>query len=131
MVAYSTNDALSQTIESYLVGDDYLMRSNSRFKEDAVYRIKVKSASVVNALKGETGFQIVNDYRNIPCLSSYSKISIDGLNWVILAELDEQEALIPVYSIRNSIILISLIAAISVFIFTFIISKKSKSTRNF
>ena len=127
MVAYSTNDALSQTIESYLVGDDYLMRSNSRFKEDAVYRIKVKSASVVNALKGETGFQIVNDYRNIPCLSSYSKISIDGLNWVILAELDEQEALIPVYSIRNSIILISLIAAISVFIFTFIISKKITS----
>jgi signal transduction histidine kinase len=124
MVGYSPNDAFSKTIESYLVGDDSLMRSNSRFNEDAVYRTKVTSASVKKALKGETGFLIVKDYRNISCLSSYSKVNIKGLNWVLLAELDEQEALVPVYSIRNSIILISLIVAASVFIFTYLISRK-------
>jgi len=51
-------------------------------------------------------------------------VNIEGLNWVILAEIDEQEAMIPVYAIRNSILLISIIIAASVFVFAFVISKR-------
>jgi len=122
MFGYSENNGLGKTGETYLVGDDYLMRSSSRFEENAIFEIKVTSESVIKAFEGKTGFDIVKDYRNILCLSSYSKVNIKGLNWVILAEIDEQEAMIPVYSIRNSILLISVIIAAIVFIFAFIIS---------
>jgi two-component system NarL family sensor kinase len=124
MFGYTENNGLGKTGETYLVGNDYLMRSNSRFKENAVFNIKVASESVINAFNGKTGADIVKDYRNISCLSSYSKVNIEGLNWVILAEIDEQEAMIPVNSIRNSILLISLIIAASVFLFAFLISRE-------
>jgi signal transduction histidine kinase len=124
MFGYSENNGLGETGETYLVGNDYLMRSNSRFKENAVFNIKVNSTSVMKAFLGETGAEIVCDYRNISCLSSYSRVNIEGLRWVILAEIDEQEAMIPVYAIRNSILLISVIIAASVFVFAFVISKR-------
>ena len=124
MFGYSENNGLGKTGETYLVGNDYLMRSNSRFKENAVLNIKVSSVSVINAFNGKTGYGIVKDYRNISTLSSYSKVNISGLNWAIIAEIDEEEAMIPVNSIRNSILLISIIIASIVFIFAFVISRR-------
>ena len=127
MFGHSENNGLGETGETYLVGDDYLMRSNSRFKENAVLNIKVTSASVLKAFNGETGHDIVQDYRNISCLSSYSKVNIEGLNWVLLAEMDEKEAMTPIYSIRNSILLISVAISGCVFVFAFLISRKITS----
>lgn len=127
MFGHSENNGLGETGETYLVGDDYLMRSNSRFKKNAVLNIKVTSPSVIKAFEGATGFDIVRDYRNISCLSSYSKVNIEGLNWALLAEIDEKEAMAPVYSIRNSILLISVAIAGCVFIFAFLISRKITS----
>ena len=122
MFGYSENNGLGKTGETYLVGNDYLMRSNSRFRENAVLNLKVETLPVLNAFKGEAGTGIVKDYRNIWCLSSYSKVNIDGLSWVILAEIDEQEAMIPVNSIRNSILIISIIIAASVFIVALVVA---------
>ena len=127
MFGYTENNGLGNTGETYLVGNDSLMRSNSRFKENAIFNIKVTSKSVKDALNGNTGTDIVKDYRSISCLSSYSKVNIEGLNWVILAEIDEQEAMIPIDSIRNSILLISIFIAACIFIFAFLISKKITS----
>jgi len=124
MFNYSEKNGLGKTGETYLVGNNYLMRSNSRFKENAIYTIKVTSQSVLNAFNGKTGYDIVKDYRDTSCLSSYSKVNIEGLHWVILAEIDEREAMIPVYSIRNNILLLSIIIAASVFIFAFLVSRR-------
>jgi signal transduction histidine kinase len=124
MFGYTENNGLGKSGETYLVGNDYLMRSNSRFKENAIFNIKVNSKSVINALNGLTGCEIVKDYRNISCLSSYSRVNIEGLNWFILAEINEDEAMIPVFAIRNSILLISIIIASIVFLFAYFISRK-------
>jgi signal transduction histidine kinase len=124
MFGYTEKNGLGKTGETYLVGSDYLMRSNSRFQENAVSNIKVTSASVLEAFSGKTGTGVVKDYRNASCLSSFSQVNIDGLKWVIVAEIDEQEAMVPVNSIRNSILLISIIIAAIVFIFALVVSRK-------
>jgi hypothetical protein len=124
MFGYTEKNGLGKTGETYLVGSDYLMRSNSRFHENAVSNITVASVAVIKALNGETGYGIVKDYRNASCLSSYSRVDIEGLNWVILAEIDEQEAMVPVNSIRNSILLISVIIAAVVFLFSLLVYRK-------
>jgi signal transduction histidine kinase len=124
MFGLTGKNGLGKTGETYLVGSDFLMRSNSRFQENAVSNIEVASVAVMKAFKGETGYGIVKDYRDASCLSSYSRVDVDGLEWVILAEIDEQEAMIPVNSIRNSILLISVIIAAVVFVFALLVSRK-------
>lgn len=124
MYGYRANDGLGKTGETYLVGSDFLMRSNSRFRKNAVLNIAVHSSSVKNALKGLSGQAVIKDYRNIWCLSSYGNLDIEGLNWVILAEIDEQEAMIPITAIRNNILLFSIIIGATVFLLAFFIAKR-------
>ncbi len=45
------------------------------------------------ALTGHSGFDVFPDYRNLAVLSAYAPVSIDGMNWAILAEIEVEEAL--------------------------------------
>ena len=98
--------------ETYLVGSDYLMRSNSRFSkegESSVLKAKVESEATREALRGNKGIKIIADYRGIPVLSAYTPAEIDGVNWAILAEIDEEEILEPIIAMRNRIGIISFV----------------------
>ncbi len=126
------SDGLGKTGETYLVGQDSLMRSMSRFlvqdpkdyeqtlrsvgmQNDAIDRIKqygtsileqpVRTDAVTEALMGKQGTQIIKDYRGVPVLSSYAPLRIDNLNWVILAEIDLAEAYAPIYAFERQILI--------------------------
>ena len=115
-----TEDGLGVSGETYLVGDDYKMRSISRFLiEDPVgyfnelqrigydssiiRKIKklnttillqdVKTEAVINALRGNTDKKIVLDYRGISVLSAYTKLNIQDVNWVMCSDIDEAEVM--------------------------------------
>ena len=109
--------------ETYLVGADSKMRSTSRFQPNSILRTIVKTQSSANAMEGKEGSIITNDYRGIPVLSSYGKISVPGLDWVILAEIDNKEAMIPIYETRSRILLLSVLILIIFFICVFFISR--------
>jgi two-component system NarL family sensor kinase len=109
--------------ETYLVGSDNKMRSTSRFQPNSILRTVVNTQSVTNAREGKEGPIITNDYRGIPVLSSYGKITIPGLDWVILAEIDNKEAMIPIYETRSRILLLSVLILIIFFIFVFFIAR--------
>ncbi len=125
-IMYENNqhNGLGKTGESYLVGDDYLMRSASRFYKNALLKTKVKTKAVINAFNMQSGTEIITDYRNTKALSAYTKLAIPNLNWCIVAEIDLREAMIPVYSLRNNTLLISVLLSIALFVFAFFISKK-------
>jgi len=109
MLEKDSRSGLGKSGESYLVGNDFMMRSSSRFNEDLFLKTPVKTIAVENAINRIEGVDIVVDYRGIKVLSSYSPLEIMDLNWVILAEIDLKEAMIPIKSSRNKIILISII----------------------
>jgi len=123
---------LGMSGETYIVGDDYTLRNQSRFlieardnyfemlaeigvSENIITQInnlntsiglqKVNTLGTQAAFRGETGMQIIPDYRGISVLSSYKPLNIKGVNWVILSEIDKSEALLYVYSLRNQILL--------------------------
>ncbi len=124
MFENNPNNGLSKTGEVYLVGDDSLMRSNSRFLKNSVFKTKVNTKGVQNALKGKTAYSQLNDYRNIPVLSAYSPLDFSLIHWAVLAEIDVKEAMIPIYSIRDNIIYLSLlIALLSAAVITFLSGK--------
>ncbi|MCW8883909.1 MAG: methyl-accepting chemotaxis protein [Motiliproteus sp.] len=89
-----TSEGLGESGETYLVGNDYLMRSQSRFVEEpTLLKHKVDTVAVQRAMSGESDTSIFSDNQGESVLSSFSPLKINGLDWVILAEIDEAEAL--------------------------------------
>lgn len=124
MFENNPHNGLGKSGESYLVGNDYLMRSTSRFQNNSVFKTMVNTNGVKEALNGSTGTNLIKDYRNIFVLSSYGGVDIPGLNWAILAEIDEKEAMIPIESIRNNILYLSVLMSLLLFAFVYIIAKR-------
>ncbi|MBN2668582.1 MAG: HAMP domain-containing protein [Bacteroidales bacterium] len=125
-IMYENNphNGLGKSGESYLVGQDHLMRSTSRFHSNSVYKTKVETYGVNNALSGVSGFGTYKDYRNISILGSFEKLEINGLNWIVLAEIDVEEAMTPIRSIRYNIIYIVIIITILFLSIIIIIAKR-------
>ncbi|MFT5137134.1 MAG: PAS domain S-box-containing protein [Arenicella sp.] len=125
---------LGDSGETYLVGDDFTLRNQSRFLiEDRENYFKlieelgtssatidqirnlnttislqdVRTEGTQAALSGETGIGIFPDYRGVPVLSSYKPLEITDFNWVIMSEIDAAEALSPIRSLGLSLTLAS------------------------
>lgn len=86
----SEKSGLGKTGEIYLVGPDNWIRSASR------HLVENKSAKVTNdsirfGNENKYGVHKVNDYRNVEVLSAFSPFVFDGLNFVILSEIDRRE----------------------------------------
>jgi methyl-accepting chemotaxis protein len=105
---------LGESGETYLVGQDTLMRSDSRFSEESTILVStVDHEPVLRALNGESGVTTAPDYRGIDVRSVYSPFEFRGLQWAILSEIDEAEIAIPTVSLRNMILIVGVIAAIA------------------
>ena len=125
---------MGESGETYIVGSDYLMRSDSRFsKESTILKTRVEGATTKAALAGGTGVEIVPDYRGIPVVSAYVPLQFLGTTWAIMAEIDEAEMLQPVIDMRNqaaiaSLLLASIIVAVGMYFSRMITSPIIKIT---
>ena len=100
---------MGETGETYLVGADKLMRSNSRFSEKPTVLVsKVDTEAVKEAAGGKTDCKVINDYRGIPVLSAYAPFHVHGMNWAIIAEIDKVEAFKAVDNLRKWMIIIGI-----------------------
>jgi methyl-accepting chemotaxis protein len=107
-------EGMGKTGESYLVGYDRLMRSDSFLnpKEHSVSnslknKVMVDTVSVRDAFAGQTGVKAIKDYNNNLVLSAYASIDIgNGIKWALLSEIDDSEGLAAVYTMRNIILAI-------------------------
>ncbi len=134
---------LGESGETYLVGRDKLLRNQSRFLiEDREEYLKLiaevgLSSSIIDqiertnssvglqevdtigtraALAGKTGTEIFPDYRNIEVLSSYRPLELSGLDWVIMSEIDREEALRDADQLIDRLILVaSIVLAIAIY----------------
>jgi anti-anti-sigma regulatory factor/HAMP domain-containing protein len=114
--------------ETYIVGDDYTLRNQSRFliedrdeylqaiEEAGVPRATVTAIRNLNstiglqevrtegteaAQRGESGTRIFPDYRGVSVLSAYRPLDIPDVDWVVMSDIDESEAFGPATSLRN------------------------------
>ncbi|WP_163411367.1 sensor histidine kinase [Flavobacterium ajazii] len=95
--------------ESYLVGNDFRMRSQSRFYPNKTpYTISVKTKGVINAFKGINGRGVFEDYRGIEVYSVYSLIAVGNLKMVILSEIDVDEVTLPLKELKQRLLGITL-----------------------
>lgn len=112
--------------ESYIVGDDLRMRSASRFyPAREPYTIVADSEAVREALHSTPAEErpfTVEDYRGAEVLSVYRPVEIPGLNWVILSEMDLNEAMTPIIGLRNSLIGVTFLLMLAAMLVTYILS---------
>lgn len=120
-------DGMGETGESYLVGEDLRMRSDS-FLDPEKHSLKASFAGSVAengvdtkasnaALSGVTATEIVMDYNNNPVLSAYTPLMIKDVKWALMVDIDEAEAMAPIRNLQvvNAVILlVSLIVIIAV-----------------
>ncbi|MDM8535281.1 methyl-accepting chemotaxis protein [Desulfobacterales bacterium HSG17] len=123
---------MGKTGETYLVGTDKLMRSDS-FLDPANHSVKasfantslgsVDTEAVNDALSGKTGSKLILDYNENPVLSAFTPLKIEDMTWVLLAEIDEAEVKGPIRELLFSVMKIALFIAVFVAIFAFFIAK--------
>ncbi|MGK7950731.1 MAG: hypothetical protein AB4368_18620 [Xenococcaceae cyanobacterium] len=134
-------DGLGESGDTYLVGSDYAMRSNScflledkeaylnslrnqrlsekelnqidRFSTSILYQ-KIDTVPVQKALAGETGMDIAEDYRGVATLSSYRPLDIWGLDWAIVAQIDRDEAFAPIKAFQQRVLFATVIIVLLV-----------------
>jgi methyl-accepting chemotaxis protein len=111
---------LGESGETYIIGSDYTMRSQSRFliedkegyhaqmaglgvdesllniipaKDSTILLQKIETKGTQAAISGEANVEIFQDYRHVSVLSAYAPLGIKGVDWAIMAEIDKEEAL--------------------------------------
>lgn len=132
-------NGLGDTGESYLVGGDYLMRSQPRqlleneasfigaldktqtdrevvnqihSKNSAIGLFKMDTPAVEKALRGEAGLVIGNNKVGVHLLSAYAPIEALGLRWAIVTEMQSSEALADIAVLNHEVILKVVIAIV-------------------
>jgi class 3 adenylate cyclase len=123
---------LGKSGEVYLVGSDFKLRTDSRFyledrftylqslvdagapeidrrnivrSESTVLNQTVDTSATRKALEGQSGTEIIKDYRGVEVLSAYAPLNLGNLRWAIMAEKDVAEALGPIDQLRRTILL--------------------------
>lgn len=115
---------MGQTGETYLVGPDRLMRSDSyidseNYSVDTSFanpeKGRVDTKATREALSGRTGRNIITDYRGRQVLSAYTPLEVgEDITYALIAEIDEDEALAAVKSLTLSVGAVALITIVIV-----------------
>jgi class 3 adenylate cyclase len=123
---------MGETGETFLVGPDDLMRSDSRlylqnpeqFRTDVVDAgtppevaedslrqggttlvQPVATEATRQAQRGQSGTVIEGDYLGHETLQAYAPVNLPGLNWSIIAKIDTAEAFAPVADFTRTLVL--------------------------
>ncbi|HXW03198.1 MAG TPA: HAMP domain-containing protein [Nitrosarchaeum sp.] len=116
------SSGLGKTGEVYIVSDGFLMLSESRFIENAIFKQKVDTVPVQKCFRESEDFSgIYLDYRKINIYGS--SYCANDLGFVLLAEIDESETIQPVIILQNRIFQTGLVITIIMTVVAFLISK--------
>ena len=112
---------LGKTGETYLVGPDSLMRSDS-YLDPVNHSVvssfrnpttgKVDTVATQLAMSGKTGQKIITDYNGNSVLSSFTPIDVLGMKWLLLSEIDKAEAFAQVNKLTYMMIVVLIIAVV-------------------
>jgi len=109
-------EGMGQTGETYLVGPDKLMRSDS-FLDPSNHSVKasfanpakgsVDTEAVRVALAGGSEEKMITDYNGNSVLSAYTPIKVGDHTWALIAEIDEAEAFAAIKTIEWLMLIIA------------------------
>jgi class 3 adenylate cyclase len=123
---------MGETGESFIVGPQNLMRSNARMlledpreyltelanagvpkstidridrTHSSILQVEIKNAAVEAALNGQSGSTIVTNVRGQRAICYYTPLRIHDLHWVLLSQIEVNEAAAPVWAFERQLLL--------------------------
>ncbi len=109
---------MGETGEGYVVGPDYLLRSESRsLDSSSILRQEVRTEPVRRALGGESGRMIAQDYRDIPVIAAFAPMSVEGAVWAVVVQMDLAEALSPLRRTRFTLLVSGVLLLLALYTF--------------
>lgn len=141
---------MGRTGETFLVGPDELMRSDSRlflenpdkYKADVVAAgtppdiadaaIRQGGTTLVQsvatnatrlALQGQTGTTIDRDYLGHETLQAYAPVELPGLSWAVVAKITTEEAFAPVTDFTRTLVLSTVAIILGVSLAAMVVSR--------
>ena len=124
-----TRQGLGEAGETYLVGADGLLRSDSaRFSGHQVQRAKQRPSTlhgnaIARALNGEQGQVAEAGLNGQPALKAFVPLEFDGQRWALIAEMDQAQAFAPVHKLMWQILLLGLLTVAAVLFATWLVSR--------
>jgi len=130
----SIREGMGETGESYLVGSDFRMRSDSYLDptnrsvaasfSGSVTNNGIQTEAVTEALAGRTGTKVITNTLGDSVLSAYTPIEISGVTWALMAEIGEAEAFATAEKLKISTAIILLISVVFIVIFGVIMASR-------
>jgi methyl-accepting chemotaxis protein len=122
---------LGQSGDAFLVGPDYLMRSEARYaiennkafvaamgerldpatkariqaKNTTIGLVRIESDATRAAQAGQSAVIRFTDYRGIPSVGAFAPMKAAGLNWAMVTKIDAAEADAPVAALSQNTLL--------------------------
>ncbi|MDP3815158.1 methyl-accepting chemotaxis protein [Pseudomonas sp.] len=124
-----TRQGLGEAGETYLVGADGLLRSDSaRFSAHQVQRSAqqpsaLQGDAIARALRGEQGRLAELGLNQQPALKAFVPLEFDGQQWALIAEMDQAQAFAPVHELMWQILLLGLLTVAAVLLATWLVSR--------
>ena len=125
-------EGMGKTGETYLVGLDKLMRSDS-FLDPTHHSVKasfanpsagsVDTEAVRLALSGRENTKIISDYNGNPALSAFTPLKVGHTTWALIAEIDESEAFAAVKTMKWLMIMLSIVSVLAIVGIAFLITR--------
>lgn len=123
---------MGETGESYLVGSDLLMRSDS-FLDPEGHSVVASFAGNVQSngvdteaarlgIDGNDGHKVIIDYNGNPVLSAFTPVDIHGIRWVVISEIDVAEAFASIQTLYWDILIIIVLAVVATVAVALVIS---------
>ncbi len=102
-----SNANLGATGESFYVGADKLLRSDSLFSEgDDTLATVYDSPMIDAALAGTAADAATTDYRGMRMIATATPVTFNGTSWAVVTTIAEDEAFAPVARLRNTMLMI-------------------------
>lgn len=118
-----TKSGLGNTGEVYLVDENHIMVSESRFLKNAAFHQVIDSIPVTTCFElGNSMGGLYKDYRGV-LIHGFSYCAKD-LGFVLLSEKDESETLEPVSSLQNKIFLAGVVITTLMAVLAYFLSKR-------
>jgi methyl-accepting chemotaxis protein len=124
-----TRQGLGEAGETYLVGPDAQLRSDSaRFDNHRVARQgdageQLPGAAIGRALNGEQGRLAEAGLNGQQVLKAFVPLQLDDQHWALIAEMDQDQAFAPVRELMWQMVALVLLTIIGVALATWLVSR--------
>lgn len=115
---------LGETGQAMLVGEDGLLRSNPRFSEGNVILTGTVHPQIQEAFAGSENGTIITNSEAGVVLSAFAGLDVDGLDWVMVTNMQASEALASVFQLKSTALAIGSAATVLVALFALFLGRK-------